>query len=246
MSDLLVKERDVVIPGERLAEGMDFVPGENTYREENYIKTKALGLVSVSGRVIKVTSLSGPYIPKPGDKIIAKVIDITMSGWRLEFGTAYTAMLSIQDATSRFIRKSENLSKIIAIGDYVIVGITKVTSQNLIDVTMKDPGLRKISGGRIVKINCQKVPRVIGRQGSMISLIKERTGCEITVGQNGFISIKGTPEGEYLAGKVIKLIEEKAHLEGLTEKMEQFLGGKSKIEKQEENKLDESEPGVRA
>jgi len=151
------------------------------------------------------------------------VIDITMSGWRVETGTAYSSMLNVKDATSRFIRKEEDLSKIISIGDYVVVKITNVTSQRLIDVTMREPGLHSISGGRVIKINSQKVPRVIGKQGSMISLIKEKTGCDVTVGQNGLIWIKGTPEGEYLTEQAIKLIEAKSHLSGLTDRIEKFL-----------------------
>lgn len=223
MSELLVQERDVVIPGEALAEGMDYLPGDNTYRENEKIYSKVLGLVSVSGRVLKITPLSGPYLPAVGDKIIAKVIDITISGWRFDTATAWSALLNVRDATTRFVRKEEDLSKIMAIGDYAVVKITNVTSQHLIDLTMKEPGLHRISGGRIIRINSQKVPRVIGRQGSMITLIKDKTGCDITVGQNGLIWIKGSPEGELKAEQAVKLIEAKSHLEGLTEKMEKYL-----------------------
>ncbi|MBS3123435.1 RNA-binding protein [Candidatus Woesearchaeota archaeon] len=225
MSQLLVNERDVVIPGETLAEGLDYLPGENAYRENDKIYSKVLGLANVAGRVLKITPLSGPYILKIGDKIIGKVIDITMSGWRVDTNTAYSAILNVKDASSRYIRKEEDLSKIIAIGDYVVVKVVNVTSQNLIDVSMREPGLYKITGGRIVNINSQKVPRVIGKQGSMVTLIKDKTGCEITVGQNGLVWIKGTPEGEFKAEQAVKLVEEKAHLEGLTDRVEKFLGG---------------------
>ena len=221
---MLIKEKDIVIPGQVLADGMDFLPGDNTYREDEKIYAKILGLTNVSGRVIKITPLAGPYVPKSGDKVICEVIDIAMSGWRVNVnGTAYSAMLNVRDASSRFIRNDEDLSKILSIGDHVIVKITKVTSQNLIDVTMKEPGLRKLTGGRVIKVSCQKVPRVIGKQGSMITLVKNKTGCEITVGQNGLIFIKGTPEGELTAEKAIKVIVEKSHQSGLTEKMEQYL-----------------------
>lgn len=225
MSNILKNDREVVIPGECLAEGMDYLPGDNTYREGEKIFSKVLGLVGVAGRVMKITPLSGPYIPKVGDKIIAKVFDITMSGWRFETNTAYSAMMNVKDASSRFIRNNEDLSKILSIGDYAVVKITKVTSQNLIDLTMKEPGLHKISGGRLVKINSQKVPRVIGKQGSMISLIKDKTGCNITVGQNGIVWIKGEAEKELLAEKAVKMIQERSHEEGLTDKMEKFLSG---------------------
>lgn len=224
MSDLLVKEKSIVVPGEVLVEGIDYLPGPHTYRRENKIFSEALGLVTVSGRAIKITPLSGPYLPKPRDKIIGKVIDITFSGWRIDTNTAYSAMLNIKDATARYVRKDEDLSKILAIGDFIIAKITHVTSQNLIDLTLKEPGLHKIIGGRVIKINPQKVPRIIGKEGSMITLIKTKTGCDITVGQNGLVWIKGSPEGEYLTEQAIKLIEEKAHQEGLTEKVEEFLG----------------------
>ncbi len=223
MSNLLVNERDIVIPGEALAEGMDYLPGDNTYREGERIYSKVLGLVGLPGRVIKITPLSGPYVPKYGDKIIGKVIDIAMTGWRVSTGTAYSAMLNVKDATTRFVKRDEDLSQILSIGDYVIVKITKVTSQNLIDLSMKEPGLRKVSGGRVIKINSQKVPRVIGKQGSMISLVKEKTGCDVTVGQNGYVWVKGTPEGELLAEKAINMIEAQSHQEGLTDKMQKFL-----------------------
>ncbi|MEK6950510.1 MAG: exosome complex RNA-binding protein Rrp4 [Nanoarchaeota archaeon] len=223
MSELLIKEREIVIPGDALVEGMDFLPGENAYREGDKIYSKVLGLAWLSGRVVKITPLTGPYVPTSGDKIIGTVIDIMMSGWRVDTGTAYSAVLNVKDATSRFIKKEEDLSRLIAIGDYIVAMIIQVTSQNLIDLSMREPGMHKIQGGRIMRINSQKVPRVIGKQGSMISLIKQQTGCEITVGQNGFIWIKGTAEGEFLAERAVKMIEERSHQEGLTERVQAFL-----------------------
>ncbi len=223
MSKILVQEKDIVIPGEVLAEGMDYLPGDNTYREDDKIYSKVIGLANLTGRVLKVTPLAGPYVLKVGDKIIGTVTDIAFSGWRIDTATAYSAMLNVKDATSRFIRKEEDLSKILAIGDNVVVKIINVTSQNLIDLTMKEPGLHKISGGRIISIDSQKVPRVIGKKGSMIMVIKDKTGCDITVGQNGLIWLRGTAEGEYFAEQAIKLIEQKSHQDGLTEKIEKFL-----------------------
>tara|TARA_Y100000310_G_C20646834_1_gene797136 strand:- start:273 stop:953 length:681 start_codon:yes stop_codon:yes gene_type:complete len=222
---LLKEQRSIVIPGEALAEGMDFLPGENTYRKDDKIYSKVLGLVGLAGHVVKLTPLSGPYVPKVGDKIIARVIDIAMSGWRLNTATAYSAMMNMKDASSRFIRNNEDLSQILAIGEHAVVKITKVTSQRLIDLTMKEPGLHKIAGGRIIKINSQKVPRVIGKQGSMISLIKDKTGCSVTVGQNGLVWIKGEADKELLAEKAVMLIQEKSHESGLTEKIQKFLEG---------------------
>ncbi len=230
-SEITIEHRAVVIPGQVLATGMDYLPGDETYRDGETIRSKVLGLANVNGRVMKVTALSGPYVPKEGDIIVARVTDILMSGWRVDTGTPYSAMLNVRDATQRFVRKGEDLSKILEIGDYVVAKITNVTSQNLIDLTMKEPGLFRIRAGRIIKVGSQKVPRIIGKRGSMISLIKDYTSCKVVVGQNGSVLIDGETSSEELAEKVIRMIEELAHQSGLTEKIEGFLkkNGKKRV-----------------
>ena len=59
----------------------------------------------------------------------------------------------------------------------------------------------------------------------MITLLKDKTGCQITVGQNGYVWIKGTPQGEFKAEAAINLIAARAHESGLTNKIGTFLGG---------------------
>ena len=223
MSKILVKEKDIAVPGEVLAEGMDNLPGAGTYREGENIYASRLGLVNISGRAIKLIPLSGVYLPKRDDVIIGKVIDMAMFGWRLETNCAYSAMMSMKEASSEYIEKGADLSRYFAIGDYVVCQITNVTSQKLVDVTAKGPGLHKLTGGRIVNVNTNKVPRIIGKQGSMVSMIKNATGCRITVGQNGLVWLSGEPKSELTAVRAIKKIEEESHLSGLTERVKVFL-----------------------
>ena len=55
-------------------------------------------------------------------------------------------------------------------------------------------------------------------------MIKDKTGCKIIVGQNGKVWISGdSPKQEKLAFDVIKLIEENAHIDGLTDKIKKYL-----------------------
>jgi len=223
MGKLLLKEKSIVVPGEEIAEGMDYLPGFGTYRDKESIIANKLGVLSLEGRAVKVIPLSGKYIPKKGDTIIAKVEDVSLFGWRLDTNSAYSAVLPIKDATSEFISRGADLTAYYNFGDYIITKITNVTSQKLVDVTMKGPGLRKLEEGRIINVNPYKVPRIIGKQGSMVTMIKQYSDCRIIVGQNGIIWIQGTPEGELLAVKTIKEIEEKSHTSGLTEKIKEFL-----------------------
>lgn len=221
---LLIKPKQVVVPGEVLATGLDNLPGYGTYRNGENIHAGMLGLTSVEGRTVKLIPLAGKYIPKQGDVIIAKIFDVTFSGWRAEINSAYSAMLSLKEGTTDFVERGADLTKYYTFKDYIVSRIVNVTSQNLVDLTMRGPGLRKLHEGRIISITPCKVPRVIGKKGSMVSMIKNATECQITVGQNGWIWLTGKdPKKEAIAEKTIKLIEEKAHTSGLTEKVKEFL-----------------------
>lgn len=224
MEGLKVKERDIVVPGDIIAEGMGFLPSKHVYREENRLIASRTGVIEIEGNVVKLMPLSGIYLPKFGDTIIGEVGDILMSGWRLETYSPYSAVLSLKEATSAYIPKGADLTKYFAIGEHVATKVVNVTSQNLVDVTMNGPGLRKLKDGRIIRVNPYKVPRIIGKAGSMISMIKEATNCRIVVGQNGVIWIEGAPKDELVAVKAIEFIEKEAHTSGLTERVSELLG----------------------
>ena len=80
-----------------------------------------------------------------------------------------------------------------------------------------------MKGGRIIEVSTHKVPRIIGKQGSMVMMIKEATQCNITVYQNGLVWIEGSPVNEMRAINAIRKIEKESHLSGLTEKINAFL-----------------------
>jgi exosome complex component RRP4 len=221
--EVLVQDKEIVVPGETIAIGMSFLPGKGAYRENEAIRAQKLGMVSVEGKVIKLIPLSGKYIPKLKDRIIGRVVDVLLTGWRLEINSPYSAVMTLKDATSEFIPRGADLTQYYGLGDYIVCQIVNVTSQKLIDVSMKGPGLRKLRGGRIIEVNSQKVPRIIGKDGSMVSMIKQATGCNIIVGQNGWIWLDGEPESEVIAVKAIKKVEEEAHLGGLTDRMAAWL-----------------------
>lgn len=227
---LLVQDKDIAVPGETLATGMNFVPGRGTYRNGENVVACVLGSVYVENNVVKLTQLSGPYIPRVNDVIVGRVDDILMSGWRFSINSPYCAVMNVKDATSEFIERGADLSRYFSLGEYVTCKIINVTSQMLVDATMVGPGLRKLIGGRLVVIGPQKVPRVIGKAGSMVKMIKDMTGCHIYVGQNGWIWVGGeNPEKEIIAIETIKLIEREAHTSGLTDRVKAFLEQKVKI-----------------
>jgi exosome complex component RRP4 len=92
-----------------------------------------------------------------------------------------------------------------------------------ISVSMQEHGLRKLTGGMVIEISPSKVPRVIGKNGSMIQMLKNMTGCRIYVGQNGRIWIDGELDNIVKAVQAIRMIEDEAHNLGLTERIKSFL-----------------------
>lgn len=222
-SELHVKEKDIVVPGQVLATGMEYLPSTGTYRAEETIRANQIGLVHVDGKVMKIIPLAGRYLPKKGDMVIGRISDVLMSGWRLDMHTMYEAVLPISEASNDYIKRGEDLTRYFAIDDLVVAKIIRVSSQNLVDVSMRGPALRKLEGGRLLTISSNKVPRVIGKRGSMVSMIKRATECDIMVGQNGVIWISGEPAMEVVAVKTIELIDKNSHVSGLTQKIKKFL-----------------------
>lgn len=220
------KKRDIVIPGEVVAKGHEYLPGDNTLRRGEAIIASRFGLADISDRFVKVIPLAGVYMPRKGNSVIGKVIDITFNGWIVDINAPYLAFLSGMDA-GRYVNKND-LTEFLDFGDMLLAEVFSVKHRG-VDLTLKAKGLGKLEDGMIIKINSNKVPRVIGREGSMINMIKKETGCNITVGQNGLVWIKGkTVESELLAKDAIMFIVEKSFIDGLTDTVKEFIDKKIK------------------
>ncbi len=212
-----MNKRKAVIPGEVIKEDENSLPGEWTEKKGNKIIALRYGLAEEVGRLIKVIPLSGPYQPRKGNIVIGQVELITFNGWIIDIRTFENAFLPLSEIP-RYINK-ESMEDILDIGDTVIAKVRNVGKRG-VELSLKSRGLGRVEEGIIFKINSNKVPRVIGKEGSMINLIKKNTECDIIVGQNGFIWVKGDSiEKELLAKKAIMFVAEKSHITGLTEEI---------------------------
>jgi exosome complex component RRP4 len=242
MTDLIKKERDLVLPGDRIVESMDYLPGRNSFREGDAIYSKRLGIMSLHGRVISVIPLSGAYVPRIGDMVIGEVTDIQPNGWILNINAIHEAYLPLSGVREFIDTTKTDLAKIYGVGDALYAKVA-VSNGKSIHLSMQDSRARKFRGGRIFRIGAVKVPRLIGKEGSMITMIKDRTGCRINVGQNGTIWVEG--ERTDLVKKAIDLIEEKPHSDGLTDKVSGLLEKATKPSKEakpEEKAKKEAKP----
>lgn len=212
--------RTLVIPGEIIGEG-DLKAGKNTYKRGNKIYAIQMGFTTITSNFVNVIALSGRYIPKPDDLVIGVIQSVSPTSWLVDINSPYPAPLHVNEVPWRV--DFGDTARYLNFGDTILARIFLVDEMKRIQVTMKDQGSRKLSGGQIMEISPTKVPRVIGKGGSMISLIKEKTMCRLFVGQNGRIWIDGEPEKIRIAMIAIEFIERESHKLGLTESVERYL-----------------------
>ena len=213
--------RKIVVPGEVIVSGEDYLPGEGTRRSGLDVVASKFGIAEEAGRVIRIIPIFGAFIPRRNNVVIGRVADITYSGWLVDIDSSNSGFLPIEESP-RFINRSE-MDQYLAIGDVIAAKIWNVKGKG-IDLSLKGKGLGKLEDGFIFRIIPSRVPRVIGREGSMVHLIKEKTGCNITIGQNGWIWIKGhNTDSEIKARRAIEFVADKVYVSGLTEKVEDWF-----------------------
>ena len=220
----MVKEkRQIVVPGETIVSGKEFLPGDGAYRDGDDIVASRYGIANIFEKHVRVVPVSGAYYPRRGNTIIGTIVDITFNGWLIDFGGAQNAFLPVAEVP-RYVNKNE-MAEFLDFGESVIVKVWDVKSRG-VDASMKMRGFGKIDGGMIIAIGPNKVPRVIGREGSMVKMIKGATGCDVTVGQNGKVWIHGKDtDSEVATRKIVEYIADNATIAGLTEKVEKFIKG---------------------
>ncbi len=214
------KKRELLLPGD-IIEEEDVRPGRGTYRRDNEIHASKLGVKTFRSGYVNIAAQSGRYDPKRGDKVIGTVTDVNSSIWMVDVNAPFPAVLHVNDVPWR-VEFGDTISYI-DVGDAILVKISNVDELKKVQIRMDEEGLRKLNSGQIIEIAPSQVPRVIGRKGSMITMLKNYTGCRIFVGQNGRIWIDGDLEGQYIAVKAIQIIEDKAQAVGLTEAVKEFL-----------------------
>ena len=133
-------ERKIVVPGETIVSGEDYLPGEGTKRDGENVIAVRLGLAEEVGRVVKVIPIFGAFVPRRNNVIVGRVVDLTYSGWLIDIDSSHSAFLSIEEYP-KFVNKNE-MDQHLAIGDVVAGKIWSISAKS-IDLSMKGRGLGK-------------------------------------------------------------------------------------------------------
>jgi len=196
------RDRKIVLPGERIAEGKLNAP--NTFVEGNETFAAVIGMLDSEGRYIP---LENRYRPSAGDIVVGIVTDVRHAGYEVDLNLPEGGFIPTRDMRIN-----------LQLGDFVICKVKMVNEVGDVDLGE----VRRLPKGKIVEFPSAKVPRLIGRKSSMLMLIKDYVGGDLMVGNNGMVWISERSDMP-LALKAIKLIEKKAHKSGLTDEVAAML-----------------------
>jgi len=215
------EKRAIVIPSQLLGDIKTMKAGRGTFVENGKIYSEVLGILNINNKFINVVPLKGRYIPNEKDFVIGIVLEAISSSWLVDINAAYPALLHVNEVP--WDVEFGETEKYLKTDDAVMAKVLQVDQEHHIQITLNDRNLYKIKCGHILDVEPSKVPRIIGKKGSMINILKKYSKCRIFVGQNGRIWIDGNEEGIKKVIETINLIEEEALTYGLTNKVENLL-----------------------
>ena len=211
--------RSLVLPGDILETKSK--PGWGIFRSEGIVHSSVLGYSSDRSGYVNVNPITGRYNPKVGDKIVAICVETGPSVWRMDIGSSFNSTL--HHSESGWKVPFGDTARFLAIGDAIWAEVFMVDAAGSHQISLKKDDCRKLYSGTVVKLDPTNVPRVIGKQGSMITTIREKTQTRIQIGQNGYIWIDGKGEDIALAQKAVETINRESTSKGLTKKIEKLL-----------------------
>jgi exosome complex component RRP4 len=217
-------KRKYVIPGEVVARG-NVRADLNVIRVDDQLIATRVGMAEIGYDVVRVIALSGPYIPRIDDLVVGKIIDYSAFAWEADINSCFFGILPAASVFGRdYSPAKDSLTDKLKVGDMIASRVIAFDRTRDPLLSISGPGLGRIPRGQVVKISPAKVPRLIGKKGSMIKTIESGTKSRMLIGQNGVVVIVGSPDDTIRAIRAINLVEEEAHSPDLTERVQNLLG----------------------
>lgn len=197
--------RKIVVPGELVSSERKRI-GRHVYLMDGKIFSDTTGIVSESDVSVSVIPLEGKYEPEMNDIVVGMVSEEKMSGYNVHLNSFYPSYVS-----------KKALWEPLKVNSVISAKVVRVNEMKEIQLD----NVRSLFGGHIVTVSPVKVPRIIGKEGSMLEVLKNGTGSLLVIGRNGMVWVKGG--NTQLLMDALSLIQKQAHTENLTSKVEEFL-----------------------
>ncbi len=221
-------ERKIVTPGDEVADaGFKVVTPNTIYVKGDKYYSLVVGLAKkdLKNKTISIIPLEGYYYPKKDDVVVGIVTSVGLTSWEVDIRAPFPGILYASDFLGKPVNPAkEDLTNYLDVGDVVIAKIDTFDRTRDPHLTTRGRGLGKVKKGTVIEVSPVKVPRLIGRKGSMQSVLEGETGCRLVIGMNGRIVINcPNQDAEEMLVLAIRKIEREAHTTGLTDRVKEFI-----------------------
>ena len=223
-----MNQNQFVIPGDIIVTG-SYTLAQNVVLDGDKVMSTAIGFYEIEDNQVNVIPLTGLYNPKIDDFVIGKVKSHSSLSWEVDINSYYTSMLPASDIFGRnYLPSKDDLSLKLHVGDIMAARIVNAGGTRDPLISIAGQNLGKIDSGELIKISPAKIPRLIGKHGSMIQTIEAATNATVTIGQNGLIVLKcDNSAGLKKAIASIKMMDKALHDTNLMEKVQNLLDEKN-------------------
>ena len=213
-------QKRLVVPGDSIEADAGTVAGSGVMQNGVKYTATTVGSVQIRNGTVFVKPLNAAYIPRSGDLVIGVVVSMRSNLWMLDIGGPFEALLpmSLTPWNAQFGALEENM----LVGDYALARVQEVDSQHGVVCTMKGMGLRKISTGVIETLSSHLAGQVIGKEGSTLQLLKNGSGCRMTLTQNGKLWVEGDDSDIAWVRGALEMISTTGHRTGLVERLQNY------------------------
>ena len=200
--------KNIVMPGDEIR---DRANSNNVYVENGRAFSTALGLYDQENK--RIVPLEGTWNPKIEDTVVGIVQTVGRNNtYTVDLNSFRTGVL-LMGKYSRSALKA---------GDVIEAIVDRINGKK--EVILSRP--KTLYDGIVITIKPTKIPRVLGKANTMAKQSAELAKCDMVIGSNGMIWLKGGDSP--LAIEALQKIEREAHVSGLTEKIRDMLINKSK------------------
>lgn len=195
----------IVVPGELITD-KNVKTGENVFIKGNCIYSSVLGILNESDDFVNVVPLNGPYTPVVNDAIVCIIKNVTNNGY----------IIDINSHSDCFLPKSL-VTKELSAGQMLLARVKEVDGADVAELD----NINILPLANIIAVPSVKVPRIIGKNNSMLNVLKKYTQSNIIVGRNGWIWC--TSKNLALLENAINMIVNNSQKSNLTNTVEEYL-----------------------
>lgn len=204
--------KEIKIPGDLLSDTP--LKMKETLVQDGKTYATVLGIYDSERR--SFLPLESLWYPRRSDVIIGIIESARLNSYGVDINSLYKGILISKYEETKF-----------NIGDVVEATVRELDETKT--VVIQYPKL--LQGGKIIDVRASKVPRLIGKDNTMLKELTAGTGSTIKVGMNGRVWLKGGDIS--LATEAIIKIQEEAHTSGLTNRIKSMLQEAAKNKKKE-------------